>query len=393
MILSVQPNLFNVLNFIVLDVVSCAVVFHLTASIAGRLNERSLRGRARSEVGVPLVPCRLPILGVGLYSTSRHNVNVLAALRFVLLSLFFATEFLSRGVSRNVAVRHDAMEYTYGRAQALGQFDYLPLILRRRSCLGRHNNLLYYGEIRSLNSKLSCMIDRQYMRPNLVQFAMVPSNISLTLRRKDCSYTFNNAMHVQRCPHSTVKCMGLHGEPYFGTCGGVVRLDRKVFICMGANLFMPNQTITTYLARGLCRETHGLKTDDEFWMEIFGNSVAHIQEAFDVLYVSGNRTSKVFFLKNETQEVTEVNAAYFAVVGFVLANIMGLALIDTALLLRGYQRCANDENGIGTILASLSTNTATKKAPETFDIRFWFNREIAMVAQNRNSYFASRVGP
>lgn len=390
-LIPLSPNVFNVINSVLLDVVACALGFHLTSEICGRLNSRA----TRTNRDVPLVRRSIPLLGGGLIATSRRTITLLTLVRLILFALIFAADFLTEGRTSNVTVKREAIVRTYGPPTVkLSVSNMFPLILLRRGCQSSDSEgFAYYGEIREHNGVTSCMTDLKLIRGDPVRFAQHLSRLNIDLRNDGCNITFNNYRHIHRCRHATVLCMGPEDHPVTESCGGVLQVNGKSYLCNGPSLHMDTQTGPS--ASILCREAINLNLKDDLWLDIYGRYVSSTQEAFDALFVSGKESRVVNFVERRDRSITSMYPAYLVIVGIEFSVLLVLTAVVLALHCFGFNKCASDENGLGTLVEGMDVRNSNpfSQRREAFSgmpekkscvTQMWFNRRVADVTIMRS---------
>jgi len=86
---------FNVMNFILFDILLAALLFYLTGVIAGLVNCLSAVKAFKNRIST----YEKPFIGPGLTCTNRNVFRILAIVRGVMMILVFATNFLVEGAS------------------------------------------------------------------------------------------------------------------------------------------------------------------------------------------------------------------------------------------------------------------------------------------------------
>ncbi len=342
--ITVSSNYLNLLNFILFDVLFCALIFHVTADIAGLLNSRSALTKHENR----LSPFNPPVLGVGLTCTRRRVFFAMAFVRLLSIALFFVTNFLIEGKSipRVVAVRN-ATVLTFGPGPTPAsrsreeRLKLGKLVARRQECQGRTDRYMFYGEIRDGNE----CVTKFHLVNRPVLFGISAAIVPIDMRGDACVLSYKNHTWIQRCKSAIIKCNGPSKGPYFASCGGVIHRRGLSYLCTG-----PSLALQANGTSAVCREVRGANLDEKYWLPLYGDFLATMQQVIDILYVSGSERRLVRD-EDGTRLVSDVHVAWFAILGFVFLMLGMLFGMSVYLRGIGLVRCANDEVGLGSLLA------------------------------------------
>lgn len=349
---------FNVLNFLLFDIILASIVFWLTADIAGLVNSAS----ALQQLDNQLHAYNPPLVGVGLTCTRRRVFRVLALIRAIAMLGVLATNFLIEGAScgrltnveRNVLVRADINPF-----ENLGKVR--DFALRRRSCMGRTDTEVYYGE---LHVGERCELDRALITTPIVYFGLDFVNRTIELPKNPCEfYTDDNAtQHMHRYTCEGLGVIGCEVDTNYNsipeTCVGVVLADdhrsnktgKIEYMCEGEGL-LPFPNRTTDQVR--CRMARNALTNDTSWVPLVNNKAKTLRDTIDAVYGAGVQKTSVRVVgtkPSETIEVAQLDSLYFWVLGAKLLLIVLLIVIDVSMRARGLVPAANNEFGLGSLL-------------------------------------------
>lgn len=357
----VTSTIFNVSNFILFDIILASLVFYLTADIAGLVNSAS----ALQQLGNRLHAYNPPIVGVGLTCTRRNVFRVLAGVRGLAMLAVLATNFLIEGRSIELEriEQHDVVVPGVIDPDTK-QIDVRRLTLRRRGCQGRKNDEIYYGELRA--DIQECELRQRLFSFPAVHFGTRFVNRTIDFPADKCVFSSEGSYsHVHRF---VCKGFGVIGcfisretnRTKLDTCEGVVRAResddansrRVAHICSGEAMFpgLGNETRGTNMAR--CRLARNLDVDITTWVPLLSGQIRTLRDGIDAVYGAGKRSMKVKVSSpDKTKEIAEVDLFWFYILGAKLFAILALIVIDLILRSRGLIRAANDELGLGSLLA------------------------------------------
>lgn len=348
LLVPLPSDVFNVFNFLLFDIVLASLVFYLTADIAGLLNSAS----ALQRIDNRLRAYNPPLVGVGLSSTRRSAFRVLACVRAVTMLLVLATNFLIEGESVDRVTETAADVVVAGRIPpSVNYTEVMGRTLMRRGCQGRTRDSFYYGELRAGGG---CELRMKYMRAPTVHFGLKYTRRVVPLRRCRRSLA-NRAVFQFVCENGVVACRRTkkidNVVPESDTCRGTVLLRTasgalETHLCSGAGMDPSTRGIKSscLLARG---GIHNATT----WVPFTGMRARTLRDSYDAMYGAGRRRINVLDVKEKGQHVSQVSIAWFYILGVTGLGIVVLTIADVVLRSRGFQRVANDEFGITSLLA------------------------------------------
>lgn len=347
-----QSDYFNVINFLLFDIVLASLVFYLTADIAGRVNSAS----ALQNLGNRLQPFNPPLVGVGLTCTRRNVFRALALVRACAMLLVLATNFLIEGASVDRKTPRSGNVVVLGKINDNAtQVNVRQLMLKRRGCQGRTEDFMYYGQLET-NGK--CELRLEYIVPGAgsVHFGLKFEQKEIKLT--ECKKSQVNIVLQFFCKQGVVACLGEQGAP----------LKVKNTTCRGTLLAPgPNQKDETHLCEGpgidpegkggkvRCRLARNGPHNLTTWVPFTALRARTIRDAYDAVHAAGSKRMQVFDIVENAVPVSEVKWAWFYILGFKVLSIVTLVVIAIVLKCKGYERVANDEFGIGSLLAQSTT--------------------------------------
>ncbi len=369
---------FNVLNFLLFDIVLASIVFWLTADVAGLVNSAS----ALRQLGNRLHAYNPPLVGVGLTCTRRSVFRVLALIRGVAMLGVLATNFLIEGVScERLRFLEQSVVVPAIIPLNTTQANVRRLTLRRRGCQGRTESEVYYGELR-YGEHCELRRDLFSMPQHTVFFGLDFVNRTIKFPTEECEFYTDNEthrhMHRFRCNGlGTIGCeiSAADGKTVPEKCVGMVYAEdhlnktRQVeYMCEGEALFPGKfgKSRTTDQAR--CRMARNANVTDTSWVPLINNKAKTLRDIIDAVYGAGFQNTSVPVVgatRKEREEgltekhkieVTQLDYAYFWVLGAKVGLILLLILIDILMRAKGLIPAAHNEFGLGSLLAQSTAN-------------------------------------
>lgn len=368
-IVELNSNYFNVINFILFDIVLASIVFYLTGDLAGLSNSTSALRQIRNRISA----YNPPLVGVGLTCTRRNVYRLLAAVRAAVMVIVLATNFLIEGSSCAVVQQGRKNVLLPGPINAsMDAGDLYRMGLRRRGCMGRNGSLTYYGELREDEG---CELREELLTVPPVYFGLTHTNNSVTFREPCTLFTPPEMIYVDgwKCPGlGTVACRQyINLSTVISQCYGVVNVPDEsgtvhAHYCQGEALFpgkiregqegqVVQKVSTNRIAR--CRLAMNMNVTDISWVPLFFNKFTSMRDCVEVVYGAGFKEMQVNFTSPDIQKsVSEVKFAWFALLGVTLFILAVLLFIDLFLRWKGHVPVANSEFGLGSLIANANND-------------------------------------
>ncbi len=330
--------------------------------------------------------------------------RVLAATRAVAMLGVLATNFLVEGVSceRLREIEQDVV--VPGPIDIkMAQVDVRRLTLLRRGCQGRYQDMVYYGELR-LGKR--CELRRQLISTPTVYFGLKFVNRTIEIPSGGCEfYTDDKAYgHIHRysCPGlGTIACLidRENGKTIPETCEGMilagdVREGKKgevAYMCSGEALFPGRFGLSRNTEVARCRMAEYANTTDTTWVPLLHNTARTLRDSIDA-YNGGGVSKRMVKVTDPTVrfDVAQVEKAWFYILGVKLFIILVLVIIDLWMRSRGLIPAANNEFGLGSLLAQSASNGFQFDAEEMPDDDGREGRKMQLLLQNEHGVLRAR---
>lgn len=181
----------------------------------------------------------------------------------------------------------------------------------------------------------------------------------------NCRRRYLTQYQNYRCENAMVSC--LIAKPTWDfPCKGAWNIDNETYICKAANYVFPNlrnasrnitdwaQPFTLNKQVATCKKARGAEWQRDDWFPYMVRDLKSLDEAYAAMYAAGSETRTVKILKRRS--FTRIQPFWFAVFSLKVAMILILGGIVLALRKwKGYERVANDEFGLGSLLFTSTT--------------------------------------
>lgn len=404
----IPSNAFNVINFVLFDLLFAFLIHYLTATIAGLFNCLSVLSYSSEDFRLR----NTPFVGPGITCTKPRVFMSLSLIRllswiFVFIATFFSTGKLARDIHK---VPADVL--TIGTIST----NQLPHVLldkavTRRGCQGRASNFTFYGEIR--NNK--CELDLDLLE-NPIKFGFTYEHTDITLdecaeknifqeiytcRKKklgvltvicrrhaneskdeecttmgslaisectkntkenatksfsclannkiqilnECSLTYVWTTENHRCKNAVIGCYHMK-EASQPICSGTVKMSNSIYICDELSQSKTPQ-------RAMCKVASGIKWDaDELLDSIGSMAIPNIDDALAIMYSSATERREVQ-VRKKGRLVTVIHPMWFAILSLKIITAVSLTAVGIYLRVRmRLKPLANDEHGMMKLLAA-----------------------------------------
>lgn len=358
---------FNVMNFILFDILFAALLFYLTSVIAGLVNCLAAVKGVKNRISA----YETAWVGPGLTCTSCNAFRILAVARYVMMILVFATNFLVEGAScqaerierQKVLVPGDlSRSYSLDLEEA---GNIRSLSLRRHGCKGiRSDNFTYYGEFR-LGGR--CELREKLMASPPVTFGRDVVDRAIQIPQPCTRKSNHTRENRYDCPGlGTIFCFHMKNDNVH-TCYSVVNLPDKnegqvgqmctsiggegEHLHLRNNLAdgLQNKTRPTRIAQ--CRAAINIDVTKTAWANIAMLMSFKFDAIVDAVYGPDFREMDVKVVSQDnTKQVTDVHFMWFVLLGVTIFMILLLSIISIWFRTKGFVAAANSEPRIGTLI-------------------------------------------
>lgn len=351
----IPSNYFNVIHFIIVDVAITAIFIYITSDIAGRLSSRAA-AHGQSESVIVRDP---PLIGGGVTGTRKRDFLFISAVRFIFIIIAAALSFLSEGKAERLIVRRDASVLTAGPLKTTDMVDIDNQIALRRSCLGFVEGYMFFGELRTMGNESSCEKDYSLVT-NAIMFRLELERVYFDLRTDGCHLDWPSFTLRLSCKHALIKCLGKRTHPFPKSCGGVLNVNRSMFLCNGESLFIPalSNIKSGKVPPLFCKRMVGGNANTSFWFDPFGTLIPSLQATFYAVSVSGRETKEVKVVE-QVQDITQLEFMYILLLTFILLLMVLMIAVSLCLRSKGYTAFANSETSIAALIKLVSTTNTS----------------------------------
>lgn len=345
----------NILNFVVFDVALITLVYLLTADVAGRLNDRSLRDGNPRRL---LILCP-PVLGGGLCSTNRVRALLLLLVRLIGLGLILLSGLAIKGGARAELFHERANALTHGNTSMVHGADSLDeKVFLRSSFQGSRikggRTTLHYGELREVQKggkpTLECITDPALLTGTVVEFDTRIRNVTVTTGPSCKSRKRTNLRHQTVADFfrtsATLTCLFDRGDdqPNIKFCRGVLRHAGDTYIVEEGAAWPQMPAEPTEL-----RWVRGLPVSDTFWLDaaLLGVDMS-MKDVIDTSF-SAHLQRRVV-RKRRIVGFTVIHPFWFAALALKILLICALASSSALLKRSGFHPAAHDEASLSVLL-------------------------------------------